>query len=139
MRGALFEWPPRAQFLTKSIKFCAHQIEKFLEIILGIEILEKGYIQPELRTIKVIAITWYFLLHLYTYPSLFLAFTVFTSSVYFIWSVIMKDHVDISFLSTQTNGQHYKTHHGHLSCVRPLPAQHKMIIKYQPQSDIWLH
>jgi len=41
MRVAIFKRPPRAQFLTKSKNFCAHQIENYLEIILGFEILKK--------------------------------------------------------------------------------------------------
>ena len=86
MRVAIFKQPPRAQFLTKSKNFCAHQIENYLEIILGFEIFEKGHPSLSYRRSKFGDKLWYFLPRFYTNPSLFLAFTVFTSIVYFFWS-----------------------------------------------------
>ena len=41
-KSALFKQLPQAQILTKSKNFCTHQIENCQEIILGIEIFEKG-------------------------------------------------------------------------------------------------
>ena len=90
MRVAIFKRPPRAQFLTKSKNFCAHQIENYLEIILGFEIFEKGHSQPELRTIKVWSQIGTLFAPFLHHPSLFLAFTVFTSIVYFFWSFPFK-------------------------------------------------
>ena len=41
-KSALFKQLPQAQILIKSKNFCTHQIENCQEIILGIEIFEKG-------------------------------------------------------------------------------------------------
>ena len=85
MRVAIFKRPPRAQFLTKSKNFCGHQIENCLKILLDFEIFEKGHSKPELRMIKVWSQIIVLFAMFYTNPSLFLAFTVFTSIVYFFW------------------------------------------------------
>ena len=65
MRVAIFKRPPRAQFLTKS-KNLSYGRSKF---------------GPK---------SWHFLPRFYTNLSLFLAFTVFTSIVYFFWSFPFK-------------------------------------------------
>ena len=39
----LFKQPPQAEIWPKFKNFCAHQIENYLEIILGFEIFEKGH------------------------------------------------------------------------------------------------
>ena len=61
------------------------QIENCLKILLDFEIFEKGHSKPELRMIKVWSQIIVLFAMFYTNPSLFLAFTVFTSIVYFFW------------------------------------------------------
>ena len=82
MRGALFKWPPQAQFLTKS-KNC-------LEIIFGFEIVKKVFPSLSYGQSKFGVKLWRFLIRFYTNPSLFLAFTIFTSIMYFFWSFPFK-------------------------------------------------
>ena len=88
--GPSLNGPHGHNFWWNSKKLCVHPIENCLEIILGIEIFEKGHFLPELWTIKV----WWqiegILPCFYNNPSLFLAFTVFTSSVYFFLSIHFK-------------------------------------------------
>ena len=74
--------PLRAQFLTKPKNCCAHQRITW-RLFLALKFLKKvipslGYGQSKFGP-KL----WHFLLRFYTNPSLFLAFTVFTSIVYF--------------------------------------------------------